>query len=444
MSIIAALQSGVTGLNAQSQSMSVIANNISNVSTVGFKASRTAFSTLVTQTVAATGFSTGGVKAESLNFNDVQGLLQQTTSSTDLAVSGNGFFVVNSDPEPSVTSGQFMFTRAGQFVPNEDGDLANTSGMFLQGWPIDASGEIPSNRTDLSVLETVNIRGLAGSAEATSEIELSANLQTTQAVNANIGAYVAGDMADGTFTPDFQTSVQLFDSQGGVHNLAFSYLKSSTPNQWFTEVHVDPVADVDIATHPDGLIASGVTSFNSDGSFDAAGTTAALTNPTVTWNSNLGVDDSSLTIDYGSDGETDGFSQFNGNSRINTSNVNGAVFGGLTGVDINEEGVVTALFNNGTREDIFKLPVATFANANGLESKSGNNFLATNDSGDFSLNEAGEGSAGVIAASAVEGSTVDLTREFTLMIETQRSFSANGRIITTADEMLNELVNLKR
>lgn len=444
MSIIGALQSGVSGLNAQSQSMSVIANNISNVSTVGYKASRTAFSTLVTQTVAATGFSTGGVQAESLQLNDVQGLLQQTSSATDMAISGDGFFVVNNESEPGVATGQFMFTRAGQFVPNEDGDLANTAGLFLQGWPIDETGDIPSNRTDLNVLETVNVRGLTGSAEATSEINLRANLQATQTVNANVGAYVAGDMAAGTFEPDFQTSVQMFDSQGGVRNLTFSYLKSSTPNEWFTEVHAEPVADVDIAAHPNGLVTSGTTAFNSDGTMDIANSTAALTSPTVTWNSNLGIDDSVLTVNYGSDGQADGLSQFNGTSRIISSDVDGAVFGGLAGVQVGDDGIVTALFDNGTREDIFKLPIATFPNANGLEAKSGNAYLATNDSGDFSLNEAGTGSAGVVAASAVEGSTVDLTREFTLMIETQRSFSANGRIITTADEMLNELVNLKR
>jgi len=444
MSIIGALQSGVSGLNAQSQSMSVIANNISNVSSVGYKASRTAFSTLVTQTVAATGFSTGGVQAESLQLNDVQGLLQQTTSATDMAISGDGFFVVNNEAAPGVATGQFMFTRAGQFVPNEDGDLTNTAGLFLQGWPIDETGDIPSNRTDLNVLETVNVRGLTGSAEATSEINLRANLQATQTVNANVGAYVAGDMAAGTFEPDFQTSVQMFDSQGGVRNLTFSYLKSSTPNQWFTEVHAEPVADVDIATHPNGLVASGTTAFNSDGTMDIANSTAALTSPTVTWNSNLGINDSVLTVNYGSDGQADGLSQFNGTSRIISSDVDGAVFGGLAGVQVGDDGIVTALFDNGTREDIFKLPIATFPNANGLEAKTGNAFLATNDSGDFSLNEAGTGSAGVVAASALEGSTVDLTREFTLMIETQRSFSANGRIITTADEMLNELVNLKR
>jgi flagellar hook protein FlgE len=236
----------------------------------------------------------------------------------------------------------------------------------------------------------------------------------------------------------------MFDSQGGVRNMTFSYLKSSTPNEWFTEVHVEPVADVDIATHPNGLVASGTTAFNSDGTMDIANSTAALTSPTVTWNSNLGIDDSVLTVNYGSDGQADGLSQFNGTSRIISSDVDGAVFGGLAGVQIGDDGIVTALFDNGTREDIFKLPIATFPNANGLEAKTGNAFLATNDSGDFSLNEAGTGSAGVVAASAVEGSTVDLTREFTLMIETQRSFSANGRIITTADEMLNELVNLKR
>ncbi|MEC9346295.1 MAG: flagellar hook protein FlgE [Pseudomonadota bacterium] len=443
MSILGAMLSGVSGLNAQSEAMSVIANNISNVNTVGYKANRAAFSSLVTQTAAASGFASGGVRAQQLQLNDVQGLLQKTGSATDLGIDGNGFFVVNEISNPSATNGQFMFTRAGQFIPDENGNLRNAAGLFLQGWPIDAEGNITSNRTDLSVLDTVNIHNLSGSAEATTTIDLRANLQSTQTVNANIGTYVAGAMASGAFEPDFEVSLQIFDSQGGARNLSFGFLKSAG-NQWLTEAYVAPAGDVDPAAHPNGLIASGLTAFNADGTFDLAGSTAGLRDLNIQWAGALGLADSQIAVDLGSQGLSDGLTQFSGASQIVSSSVNGAVFGSLSGVEIGENGVVTALFDNGTRQDIYKIPVAVFPNPNGLGAQSGNAFIANGSSGNFTLNEAGTGAAGFVTPSAVETSTVDLAQEFTDMIQTQRAFSANGRIITTADEMLDELVRLKR
>lgn len=444
MSILGAMFAGVSGLNSNSQAMANIANNISNVNTVGYKASRAAFSTLVTQSIGATGFATGGVQVKAQNLNGVQGLLQQTQSATDIAISGNGFFVVNTLPDPNETQGQFMFTRAGQFTPDENGDLVNTAGHYLQGWPIDANGNIPTNRTSLAVLETVNVRGLNGSAQATSNVELRANLQSTQTVNPNIGSYVAGDIAADNFTPDFETSVQVFDSLGGTRNLTFGFVKSATANEWLAEVYVEPATDVDGATHPNGLIATGTIAFNTDGSLDLGNTSAALQNLNITWDSSIGSAPSTIAVDLGTDGSTDRLTQFNGISQIISSDVDGAVFGALFGIQVGEDGIVTALFDNGTQQDVFKIPLATFPNANGLDSRSGNAFLQTDESGDFSLNEAAVGGAGTVASSAVETSTVDLAAEFTDMIQTQRAFSANGRIITTADEMLDELVRLKR
>ncbi|PJK28452.1 flagellar hook protein FlgE [Minwuia thermotolerans] len=443
MSILGAMFSGVSGLNAQSQAMSSIANNIANVNTVGFKSTRAAFTTLVGQAgTASRGFNAGGVQAQPINLNNSQGLLQQSTSATDIAISGNGFFVVNTTPDDA--TGEFLFTRAGQFSPDQNGNLRNSAGHYLRGWPIDANGDIPTNRTVLDVTQTVNVNSITGSATATDAISLQANLQSTQTVNAGIGAYAAGDMAAGTFDPDFETTLQLFDSQGGTRSLTIGFLKSATANQWLTEIYVEPAAQVDAATHPNGLISSGTMAFNTDGTLDLTSTSAALQNLNITWDASLGVDNSTVAVDFGSDGATDGMTQFNGISQIISNSINGAVFGSLTGVEIDENGIVTAFFDNGTRQKAFQLPIATFTNNSGLSSVNGNAFQQNNDSGNFSLNVAGVGGAGFIAPSSLESSTVDLAEEFTNMIQTQRAFSANGKIITSVDEMLEELVRLKR
>jgi len=156
------------------------------------------------------------------------------------------------------------------------------------------------------------------------------------------------------------------------------------------------------------------------------------------------VDDSTISFDLGANGEVDGLTQFNGISQQLSNDVTGSVFGTISGIDIDELGIVTAQFDNGTRRDIFQIPIATFPNVNGLNSLTGNAFQQTNDSGDFSLNIAGVGGAGFVAPASLEASTVDLAKEFTNMITTQRAFSANGKIITSVDEMLEELVRLKR
>ncbi|WP_416897907.1 MAG: flagellar hook protein FlgE [Minwuia sp.] len=445
MSILGAMFSGVSGLNAQSQAMSSIANNIANVNTVGFKSTKAAFSTLIGSAgTASSGFNGGGVRAQSIALNNSQGLLQQSASATDIAINGNGFFVVNSGAGAGANGGEFFFTRAGQFSPDENGNLQNASGHFLRGWRIDENGNIPTNRTVLDITETVNVSSITGSATASDAISLQANLQSTQAVNANIGTYVAGNMADGSFEPDFETTLQVFDSQGGTRSVTLGFLKSATANEWLTEIYVEPATDTDPATHPNGLISTGTLAFNTDGTLDLTNTDAALQNFTIEWNNALGVNDSTIALNFGSDGDTNGMTQFNGISQVLSNNVNGAIFGSLAGVEIDERGVVTAFFDNGTRQDVFQLPIATFPNNGGLASVSGNAFQQTNDSGDFSLNIAGIGGAGFIAPSSLEASTVDLAQEFTDMIQTQRAFSANGKIITSVDEMLEELVRLKR
>ncbi len=436
MSIYGALLSGVSALAAQSQALGIISDNISNTNTIGYKTSRANFSTLVVPTQGASSYAPGGVLARPQALIDRQGLLQASSSPTDVAVSGNGFFVVNSASQPTTTSGTYMFTRAGSFTSDLDGYLRNSAGLYLQGWPIDANGAIPSNRNDLSSLDTINLKTLAGTAEPTTTLSLQANLLSSQAAV----AYTAGDMAAGTVTPHFERSVEVFDSKGGSRTLTFGFVRdtSAPANEWAVEVYVRPAADV---TNTNGLVSSGNVTFNTDGSF--ASTTLPATLNITTYAAALGIAPSSIALDFGSAGQTNGMTQFDADYDFR-STANGAVFGSVSGVAIGDDGVVTALFTNGARKDIYKLPLATFSNPNGLDAKTGNAWLETQTSGGFTLQEAGDGGSGLVAPGALESSTVDLANEFTSMIVTQRAYSAGTRVITTADDMLDELIRIKR
>ena len=438
-----ALFSGVTGLAVQSQAMGMIADNITNVNTVGYKRTHAQFSSMVTQAATQTSYSPGGVQARPQSLIDKQGLLQSSASNTDLAINGDGFFVVNERSNPVVGESEFLFTRAGGFVPDDAGNLKNSAGLFLQAWPIDSAGKIPTNQSDLALLQTVNLSGLNGTAETTTTLSLAANLNSTQAINPAVSGatYTVGDMESNTVAPDFERTIPLIDSKGGTRSLTFGFLKGTATNRWLAEVFVEPAAENSGAT---GLIASGTVAFNTDGSLDATNTTAALSSLTINWNAALGLAPSTIAVDLGTNGKTDGMTQFDSASLLIQAETDGAIFGALSDIGVNEEGVITALFDNGTRRDIYKLPIATFDNPNGLGSRSGNAFIATEFSGELKMSEAGLGGVGLVAPSALESSTVDLGEEFTNMIITQRAFSAAGKTITVADEMLDELIRLKR
>lgn len=442
MSIYGAMFSGVSGLASQSQAMGMIADNISNVNTIGYKRTRAEFSTLVTSSSSASSYSPGGVDSSPKSLIDRQGLLQASASPTDLSVSGNGFFVVNTLSSPTSTTGAYMYTRAGSFDTDSDGFLRNAAGFYLQGWPIDSAGALPTDRSSLNALESVNIRNLSGTATATSAMSLAVNLQSSETP----AAYTFGDMSAGTVTPHFARSIQIFDSKGGTRSLTFGFFRDSAlnANEWAVEIYANPSSDV---TNANGLLNGAATStlaFNTDGTLDLTNSTIPTTLGITTWATSLGIANSSLTLDWGSDGLADGMTQFDAASSLISSDVNGAVYGGLSGVEVSDEGVVTALFENGSRTDIYKLPLAIFPNANGLSSRSGNAYIETSEAGDRSLQEAGLAGAGTFAPSTLESSNVDLAEEFTTMIQTQRAYSASSRIITTANEMLDELIRLAR
>lgn len=439
MSLYAALYSGTSGLAANSSALGIISDNITNVNTVGYKAANAEFMTLVTESSTYGTYSPGGVQARARSLIGAQGLLQTSTSATDLAIDGNGFFVVR----PEMGSNEVFFTRAGSFRPDDRGFLQNTAGMYLMGWQLDANGNYIDNG-DVNVLSPINIASLTGTAEATTTAKIRANLQSSQIPYpaAATPAYAVGAMADGTVPAHFSKTIKVYDSQGSAHNITMSFLKTEDTNEWDVEIHtsdLDPAA----TTVAPGVVAAGKIVFNEDGSLNLTASTPELFEP-VTFEWNNGAADSQITFNFGTDGEANGLTQFDSTSTMISSSMDGAVFGNVTGVSVGKDGVVTALFDNGLTRAVYKLPIATFQNPEGLMSVQGNAFAMTDYSGAFELVGSGTGGAGQVAPSTLEASTVDLAEEFTKLITTQRAYSAAARIITTADEMLTELNQLKR
>ena len=452
MSLYASLFSGVSGLSAYSSALGMISDNIVNVNTIGYKETRASFTTLVTESRSTTSYSPGGVQSLPQNLISRQGLLQSSASATDLSIDGAGFFVVSSTPTVGQNNDSISFTRAGSFTPDDEGFLKNTAGLYLLGFPIDSTGSLNPDRP-VSSLEPINVSGLTGTAEATTNVTLRANLQNTQPVNPAEATYTGGpgfSMADGSITPDFKRQIQVFDSQGTSHTVTIAALKSSTPNEWHVELFIDPASDITpIAPLHGGQIAVGTLAFDQDSRLDLANTSPSLTGPVpINWapggSSASQAAPSTITFDFGDDGEGNGFTQYDSISTLISSSVDGAVFGNVTGVSIDEEGIVTALFDNGLTRKVYQLPVAVFQNPDGLTRRQGNSYTVSDQSGTFALQVGGTGGAGFVAPSTLEASTVDLSNEFTQLITTQRAFSASTKIITTADEMLSELNNIKR
>jgi flagellar hook protein FlgE len=419
MSIYGAMFAGVSGLAAQSNALGMISDNIANVNTIGYKGTSARFSTLVTQAATQTTHTPGGVMSSPYSFISRQGLLQGSSSGTDLAVAGQGFFVVNEAANPGFGD-DFYFTRAGSFNPDQNGNLVNAAGYFLQGFNL-GNGAPPPSSSTFTGLETVNISNLSGSAAATTAISLGVNLPSTAAV-----------------TDSFSVTAQVFDSLGNAHDMNVTFTKSAT-NTWSWAAS-DPSLDGG-ATSSGSAVGSGDIVFDTDGTpltFSPVAPTITLTGFTT------GAGNATITLDLGTIAGTDGLTQFAGNFTISNIDQDGVRFGNYTGITISDQGIVTALFDNGQRQDIYQLPLGMFRNPNGLEQKTGNVYLETDRSGNFQLNLAGNGGAGDIAPGALESSTVDLAEEFTKMIITQRAYSANTKVITTADEMLDELIRVKR
>jgi len=463
MSVQGSMFAGVSGLKAQSQRLSTISENIANVSTTGYKRMDTKFMTFVTESTT-TRHSPGGVQSRPTHEVDRQGLLQATLSETDLAISGQGFFVVNQNAIPSVGD-QYLYTRAGSFQADAKGFMKNTAGYYLQGWPLDPTGNLPTDNSSLISLESVNIGQVTGKPSATSVIDIGQNLPAASTINPS---------GDGTIPNAVRSSdIVVFDSLGISQTVRLNWNHVGN-NQWRLVINPGSSSGGANAINGVQLADDSAVSTNDlkdaktqvpvtngkylDVTFNTDGTLADIVDVTTgksvrdldtgyvdiefNFTNSGAANNQMISFNFGKTGKANGLAQYDADFFTSFINQNGVRFGSFTGVNINEKGLVTAIFDNGQTQPLYQIPLVTFANPNGLEPKTGNAYAQTERAGEFILRVAGQAGTGEVVASSVEMSTVDIADEFSNMILTQRAYSANTRVIKTADEMISELIQV--
>lgn len=450
MSIFSALNNAVSGLQSQAFALEQISGNIANAQTVGFKRAETSFTDLVTEG-AADRQAPGGVRATTRATNDVQGAIEASDVETFIAIQGDGYFVVSQtlgqvDNRP-VFDDTDVFTRRGDFQVDRNGFLVNEAGYFLQGLEIDpvtgnAAGSTP---------EPIQVNNDFLAANPTTQIDYRVNLArfplTADSDPAIPGSELLDD-ADFANTPTVDDAIQaqdvpvflqnsiaggaitVFDTAGSPVNVQFRWAKiSTTPDTWQQFY----LADSQATGTATAWVGTGT-----DYVFDAAGNlTAPTADPTVSFTIN-GVTVPNVRLRHDTNGVTQ-FSDPSGNAQLTSLSQNGFAAGELVGVSISDVGRVVAAYSNGQVVDIAEVAVATFNGDSQLQKLDGGAFLATRESGDPILVDASD-----IVSSAVENSNVDISDEFTKLIVTQQAYSASTRIVSTADEMMQEVLQMVR
>jgi flagellar hook protein FlgE len=412
--MLRSMYSGISGMKNFQTKLDVIGNNIANVNTYGFKKGRATFQDLMNQTVSGASRATenrGGQNAMQVGLGSTlstidtiqtQGSVQTTGRALDVAVSGDGFFVVRQGNND-------LYTRAGNFYLDSNGSLVTGQGSLVQGYPVDASGKVDRSTVADITLDTDTMMP----PQATTNVSFDGNFQVglTDAEEPVIIQFKAKD----SLGQDLPFSVEFENNENNKWNYEVKYL-GDNPN------------DVSFDGGNTGTVA-----FLKDGKFDPASTIGVLD---LTLDNNA-EPNQQVTLDFSN------LTQFDSPTSAGVDTVNGNAEGALESFNIGSSGEVNGVFSNGEVRVLSQLVLATFSNAEGL-TKAGNNlFQASNNSGLPNVGTAGEGRGSLLAGS-LEMSNVDLSEEFTEMITAQRGFQANTRIITTSDEILQELVNLKR
>ena len=407
--------SAISGLRAHQTKMDVAGNNIANVNTVGFKGSQTVFQDTLSQVIRSGGAPAQdrggsnpaqvglGVKVAAITTNWTQGATQSTGRSTDFMIEGDGFFVTRSGTEQ-------LFTRAGSFEFDGNGKLVTPDGSILQGWMVQADGTINSNGPieDLSVPYGQVVEPVATTA-GTAAGNLSGNAAT--------GAIV-------------QNARTMYDDLGVAQNISYTWEKTATANQWSLSVAHTSSATPPVVTT---LYGPEDVDFNPDGTLASAPT---ITVPlaglgSASWTGDVTLDISEVT-------------QYGGASTVEATGQDGFALGSLQSFTLGNDGTVTGVYSNGLRQPLGRLALASFNNPGGLEKAGNSSFRVGDNSGNAMVGLAGVAGRGVLNSGALEMSNVDLAEEFTGLIVAQRGFQANSRVITASDEILQDLVNLKR
>jgi flagellar hook protein FlgE len=429
MSIIRTMTTGASGMRAESEALSVVSDNIANVNTIGFKRSRAVFEDVLGRSVMggnAIPTAGGGSRVSHITQMWTQGALVTTGAPTDLALSGDGFFVVKGGVDG--VDSQF-YTRAGQFHVDANGFVVNADGLRVQGYQADDSGGIGATMGDLQV------DGMSLPATPTDIVQMGANLSADP-----VTTPITWDLANPA--GDASATVTFYDSLGQAHEGTVWFINNGGGN-WDYHVTVDggEVTGGTAGTPFQG--ASGSLTFNTDGSLQTE------TPGPSTWDFVGAATGQTIDFDFGTsitEGGTGfgGTTQLAGDSSVLMTRQDGFSGGTVQGIRVEADGTITGVFGNGQDRALGRVAVAAFGSNDGLARAGHNLWAETQASGEVLLGEAGTGGRGSIVSGALESSNVDLGSEFVDLISFQRGFSANSKIITTADEMYQELVNLKR
>ncbi|MDA9207798.1 flagellar hook-basal body complex protein [Octadecabacter sp.] len=434
MTISSSLNASVAGLASNASRLATISDNIANSATYGYKRAETDFHSMVINNSAGS-YSAGGVRTTSQRLIDERGAVVSTTNATDLAVLDKGMLPVTD--YSSITAGDagdfpLLFATTGSFRANSDGYLVTDSGLSLLGWPANPDGSIPSfPRDSVSGLEPVQLNNSQFTANPTTSVDLSLNLPATATE-----AGAAGDTE--------AITVEYYNNLGIAETLSVSFVPTvpatGASNTW-TMLIEDSASggavvgeyelEFDDTSGAGGRLLSVTNTVG--GAYDVTDGTVAIA-----------VDGGTIDFGLGLIGEAGGLSQLSDTFAPVSIDKDGSPVGNLTSVEVDPNGFVVAFFDSGVSRTIYQVPLANVANENGLSTSDNQSYSITLDSGDFYLWDAGDGPTGDIVSYAREESSTDVAGELTQLIQTQRAYSSNAKVIQTVDEMLQETTNIKR
>jgi len=401
---------GTTGLAASEKQLGVIGNNLANANTAGFKASDTSFACMLSQSAASGSQRVGqGVTVSGIGTSFSQGSFQTTGNATDMSIDGDGFFILKN------TEGSIYYTRAGSFNVNESGLLADVSGYNVQGYKfIEGAGEVKE-------MVDLDLQNVMSKPKATEKFMIGLTLDSQTATN-------------GTGT--FDASQVIFDSLGTEHTLNITFTKVATVGEWSVGYKLDGSSTTPAVT-------GSLTTITFDGATGSiAGTVADAT-------IDLGALSSGATMGplkwdlTSTEAKAKSITSFATTSRVNSVSNDGYSQGTLTGLSVNDSGIVEGMFSNGKRQSLARVLLASFGNNQGLN-KVGSNFVPSGESGAAVINNPGSGGVGTLRSNSLEMSNTDVAAEFIKMIMAQRAYQANAKVITSSDQMLQQLMAIKQ
>lgn len=428
MGILSSLYTGVSGMTAQGEALGVIGDNIANSNTTGFKASRAEFQDIISKNLKGIlgGNQIGrGVKIGAVNPILSQGNVDATEKATDLAISGDGYFVLRG------TDGE-SFTRDGSLHFDKEGFLVTNDNQRVQGFAADEKGKIINKLGDIRFPRALT------PAKATTLIKMELNLDSRADVTKKF------DEKDPYSTAHYSTAIEMYDSQGNKH-LMTTFFNKVNNGEWEYRGMVD---GKEVTGGEDGVlkeVCRGKLKFTVDGKLESEEMTKSAFNF-----KDGALQDQKIVLDFGDAIKTDGgkglegTKQYGRDSDLISWGQDGASAGTITNMSFNDQGVLTALYSNGEARDLAQIAIAKFENPESLFKVGNNRLKESREGGTPSIGTAGQAGRGKLFAKSLERSTVDLGTEFVNLIQAQRGFQSNAKTITTTDQLLEEVINLKR